>query len=367
MNHSWLKTTVVYVFPLGILGLALGLFVRSLRYGNTEAVAVEPKLAEIAVDPLQYQAVTVHLQLINRSGKAIRIRKAETSCGCASLVTRGGKTLVEPMNVLPGDTVPWQVEIHTVGRLGPNEFKVHFEVESEGRTSHALSTIKMNVHPAILVHPHLIEFQNIAPGEQRNATVVLSDRYPDSGYSVKHLRSSDPERIQVQVVAPEKDTPVGAADAEGNAANLRPRWCIKVRYVAPSSPRALIQDTIVLEPNGKLLPQISIPVICTMMPPDYELSPPSLVLPADSRGRTVQRTIRCRVRPGTNAALQVLSAPRTAKVTFVPLDEQTQDLQIALEVPRDPADISTLEPIRIGSGHRPSPAFSIPIEFIRLK
>ncbi len=108
MSHPWLKLSITYLIPLAILGLALGVFFRALGIGRADLVTVEPQIAEIAVDPLQYQAITVHLQLTNRTNKTIQIRKADTSCGCASLVTRGGNTLVEPLDV--------PLEVHFHGR-----------------------------------------------------------------------------------------------------------------------------------------------------------------------------------------------------------------------------------------------------------
>jgi hypothetical protein len=363
MSHPWLKPVIMYLLPLAILGLALGVFFRSLGTGHAELVAVEPEVAEVAVDPLQFQAVTVHLQLTNHTSKTIQVRKAETSCGCASLVTRGGKTLVEPLDVPSGGAVPWQVVIHTGARSGPNEFMVFFETESGGRISQMVSTIKMNIRPAIAYNPRVIEFGDVGPGSEHTATIVLSDGYPDSGYNVAHVHVSDPERLEVKIMPPDKDTPTGLAEADSSA-NLRVRWYIKLRYLSPKAARALVQDEIILEPENDLHPQISIPVTCKMTPPAYEISPETLVFSADSLGRTIQRTIRCRMRPEADAALKVNSAPSWAKVDVVHLDAQTEELRVTLKVPQLAADASAIKPIVIGSGSSASNAFSIPIEFV---
>jgi|GEM_PF-5588410 hypothetical protein len=365
MSSPWLKHILIYLLPFAILGLALGIFFRSLAIGHAALVTVEPQVLEVAVDPLQFQAVTVHLQLTNRTGKTIQVRKAETSCSCASLVTRGGHTLVEPLNVPPGSSVPWQVVIHTGGRSGPNKFMVFFETESDGRISQTLSTIKMNIRPALAIIPSMIEFGEVAPGEKRVATVVLSDGYSDSGYNVSRFHVSDPERLSVKITPAKRDTPTGLANVEG-AAHFHARWRIELRYLAPMSPHALVQDEVILEPKNNLHPQLSIPVTCRMKPPLYELYPETLVLTKDTLGRTVKRTIRCRLNGGAKPELQVIFSPKLAKVRIVQIDTQISELQIILNVPQSTVEASAIEPIVIGYGPDLLKAFIIPIEFLEL-
>lgn len=364
MSHPWLKPSITYLLPLAILGLALGVFFRALGISRIGPVTVEPQIAEIAVDPLQYEAVPVHLQLTNRTNKAIQIRKAETSCGCASLVTRGGQTLVEPLDVPSRGTVPWLVVIHTAGRIGPSEFKVYFEIVSGGRVSHAISTIKMNILPAISINPRSIDFGRMKPREERAAKVLLSDAYPDAGYCVSKVNVSDPERLQVKIVPAEKITPTCVADSTKPAVNFRPRWCIHLDYLAPLAPRALVGDEIVLVPKDEMHPQISLPVTCTMVPPPYAISPETLVLPADCLGQTLTRTIRCRLHRSVDPALQVISAPKSVKVNIVPLGARIAELHVTINVPHRLTDASAIKPIRIGYGAGPSMAFTIPLEFL---
>ena len=363
MSHPSKKLIIMYLLPFAILGLALGVLFRSLGIGHARLVAVEPQVVEVAVDPLQFQAVTVHLQLTNHSSNTIQVRKTETSCGCASLVTRGGYTPVEPLDVLPGGTVPWQVVIHTGARSGLNNFMVFFETESGGRISQTVSTIKMNIRPALAIMPSIIELGEVAPRSEREATVVLSDGYSDSGYKVARFHVSDPERLQVKIIPAERDSATGLADTEG-AANFRARSRIKLRYLAPAKPRAIVQDEIILEPEDNLHPQLSIPVTCRMKPPPYEISPEVLVFTADFLGRTLKRTIRCRLHSGADPALQVISAPQSATVNIVKLDGQTEELQITLKVPQLATDASTIKPIVIGNSSSSSNAFTIPIEFL---
>ncbi len=365
MSHPWLKLTISYLVPLAILGLGLGVLFRSLGIGHVHPVAVEPQVLEVAVDPLQFQAVTVHLQLTNHSSKTIQVRKAEPSCGCASLVTRGGNRLVKPLDVPSGGTVPWQVVINTGGLSGPQSFTVLFETESGGRINQTVSTIKMNIRPTLAMVPSIIDFGDVAPGSEHTATVVFSDKYSDAGYEVARFRLSDPERLQVKIIPADKDTSTGLVDSE-DTANFRARWLIKLRYLAPASPRAVVQDEIILEPKNKVHPQLSIPVTCRMKPPPYEYSPETLVLTAETLGQTLKRTIRCRLHGGAGTGLQVISAPKSAKVNIIQIDAQISDLQVTINVPQSAAEASAIKPIVIGCGSGQLNAFTIPIEFLGL-
>jgi hypothetical protein len=350
------------LLPLAILGLALGVLLRSLGVSRAHEVAIEPQVTEIAVDPMQYQAVTVHLQLANRTSKSIRVRKAVTSCGCASLVMRGGATLVEPLDVSSAARVPWQLVIHTQGRVGSHEFKALFEIESESGISQTEAAIRMNIRPAIALSPESLAFHEIAPGDKRVGRITLSDGYPDSGYKVADVRVSDPERLHVRIRPAAESEPTGLTDTA--ARDFRARWQIELHYLAPAAPRALVQDEIVLEPENSLHPSISIPVQCTMMPAEYEAFPEALVLTAECLGQTIQRTIRCRIRPDCDPAIQLVSAPAWTKLTIVDLDARTKELRITLEVPKSAADLSVTSPIVIGTGHSGPKPLSIPIEWL---
>lgn len=140
---------------------------------------------EIAVDPLQYQAIPIHLQFTNRSSEAIRVTQAEPSCGCTDLVTRGGSALLAPLVLSPGESLPWQATIHTEGRIGPQSFLVRLETESGGETVEHISTIRMNVKPAVAVAPARIEFADVMPGALESAEITLWDGHPDPGLRLK--------------------------------------------------------------------------------------------------------------------------------------------------------------------------------------
>lgn len=352
-----------HLIPAALLGLAIGIFLYSLTLRPAAGVGVQPEAVEIAVDPLQYQAVNVHLQVSNRSGKPARILRADTSCGCASLVTRGGIKMFEPLDLPAGGAIPWQVVIHTQGRIGAQDFMVYFEVETGGVVSRVTSTIKTRIRPALAIDPAAVEFHDVAPGEVRKASVVLFDGYADSGYEVAQTQVSDPQRVQAKVVPIFNADTFNFPDSASSAASLRSRLRLEVSYTSPAHPRAIVQDEVVLEPKNGLHPRISVPILCRMTPPAYEVSPSTLSFATASLGQIVRRTVRCRIRPGIDSAIRVLSAPSWAKVTVDRVDPLTADLQVTLDVPQS-APGPQIEPIVLGCGPSDPNRFSIPIEFL---
>lgn len=324
-----------------ILGLSLGLFLRTI-IARTPKVQLEPRLIEVPIDVLQHETVPIYLMLTNQGDSPFTITKVDSSCGCMSIVTRGGLPFVDPIVVSPGDSMPWEIKIAPYGRNGKQTFKVLFETMSQkGAITQNISTIVMNIRPAIATDPPIVELQEGEPGTWQTTEVKILDGFPGIGLLLDEIRVSDSERIKVELSKNNSNEAVTLLDYDPNTNTSRDipfisRYLLKIRYLVPSSTtKTTLHDQLTLVPQNEMHPEVIIPVYCKIKPTGYELSPQELWVFPRSLGQTIKRTLSFRFPESIQSQLQVLKIPPFVSLDIVDVSAKTKRCIVTIDIPED--------------------------------
>jgi hypothetical protein len=359
------------ILTILVFGLGAGLFMRSL-YSRHDDLVLEPRSVEVALNPRQFEVITVHLQLTNHGRQRAIVKNVDTSCACTSLVTRGGQGLVEPLELSRGMSIPWQVDVSTLGQLGPQEYQVRFEVAIGNTQIRQLtSTIKMNVLPAIKIDPPEIDFSQVEAGTIHSAQIGVFDSYPGDGLQLKDIAVSDPNRIHV-IMLPEGEATAATLTSPSmqseNDLKFRLRYKVTVQYRTPDvAADPIVHDRLTLIPVKQQHPRISVPIKCRMTPPEYRVSPQMLWIGPESLGRTIQRTVRCKLRTRGGPPLCVLQQPSFVKVDAVEVEPDVKDFHVTLDLPKTLDDEMMDNEIVMGVQDDRTLAFTIPIKVVATK
>lgn len=179
-------------------------------------------------DTLKY---TLHF--VNTSRREVMIERVDTGCGC---------TVAEwsSRRLRPGERGSLMVQFNPTGFTGQVESAIQLYLYSfqQPVTCH----IRANVNPLFVPSPPIVDFEQVNPGRQANATVVLRNT---SGQQVKvtHIHSSAPY-IHARLLS------------EASANSRHP--VITISLVNP--PVGRLYEHLSIQTSLKERPQIDIPI-----------------------------------------------------------------------------------------------------------
>ena len=333
-------------------------------------VTLEPENLEIADDPLQYETVSVHLRLTNRSQRAVRIANYITSCSCTKFLGADGKELPPGSEIPPDGAFPCAVNIDTGGRLGPQEFKVMCQIESDGRIQNLISTIKMRVRQGFQFDPESVQFGEALPGTQLAGEVRIFDSYPGPGVRFD-AAASDASRIKTELVSLATDRPANGIIEQKHTTDarqhvLKPRFLLKINYLVPDVTfGGEVNDFVMLVPNGGQLPRFKIPILCRTRRPLFRINPSMIPVFPSMLGSETVRTLRLIFDGNIERTAEIVHAPAFVTLTIKRTGSDAMDLEARLNL-TDKSDLQSAQYISLQIGGPNGDRVDIPVRLINL-
>lgn len=296
---------------LGTIAVVAGLtfFVgRGIWSGaDLRRVVLEPSILEF-VDPVREGEVPLaHLSLRNGSAQPVLLESVVASCGCMEVVTRGGKTVSQPIALAPGERLPLRVRLNTQGYSGDREFAVGTAGSGgddvRGRFS-AAAFIRLQVLAGLRVEPQTVVLYS-KPGEREaRSELTLFDAFPDPGVTIKQVRYSDEQRFRgtLEPFGPDQQ-------ATPRETGWTPRSRLRLVFLVPENGIESVGEHVEFVPEDSSQPAVRVPVIWRAPPPPIGLTPRVLVLECDRLGEKLTRKVQCAINDRSVGELAVLQKP----------------------------------------------------------
>lgn len=256
MKRLRLAIILIAVATSGVIARIAYRVHTSERNSSAQPLVCEPSAITLARDPLETEKVTVNLQLKNTSEETTTITEAVASCGCTDLVTTGGIPFDSPIELRPGEVMPWQATIDTTYRIGSQVIYVSFSGKSKGREVSAQSAIRFFVRSGWRVRPQQLSFTELSSADTAKATIDVYDAYPDPGIRIKRIVTSHPN-LRVSLRTPGTDS-TEFLHFRGHA--LKKRYEVRLSY-RPDFRFGSTHEFITLIPSNKHQRAIEIPII----------------------------------------------------------------------------------------------------------
>lgn len=309
-----------------VLGLAVGM-VFSAAGSRAPQVSLEPSVVELVEDPLEHQTVSLPFQLLNHTSTPIIVRGASASCNCMNVVTRGGQPLRSPLEVPPGKTLPWQVDLVTSGRNGPQEYRFTVDCLVNGQPRELSSRVLINIQSGWRADPPILQFQGAAALDDVSGEVAIFDGFGERGFRVGDVRVSNPNRLSARLEPVKESAVAKRLSIAGQQLPQRYRLMVTMKSGEPGELRQERVTLVAAEPNQ---PDLEVGVVCRTKPRDYELFPSTLVIsPTDSES-TARRTVQCRIHNRASPRLKVLRAPEHWTVDVKRVSDSLVEMEIVI-------------------------------------
>ena len=236
---------------------------------------------------LRGQKAIGHYRVFNPSRNAMQIRRTQTGCGCAVLVTQGGS--LDNCVVPPESHLDLTLEVSSAGRAGqvllPFALELHDSYDQSREISAAFS---MFVNPgwAVTKECLTINAQGREGYEVVTDQVVLYRTSAAHPFTVERITSSDPA-ISVEVLEPVLETKTEMKLSFADDETTSPACILRVSAVARNITESR-RATLVCElSHGLERPTLEI-VVLSPRPP-LSCAPKSIVV--DARQHKIKKQI----------------------------------------------------------------------------
>ncbi len=270
-------------------------------------VVLEPEVVEF-VEPVREGEVTsVHLAVRNASSQVAYVESVVASCGCMEVVTRGGKTVSQPIALAPGERLPLHVRLNTRGYSGAREFAVGAAGSGgngmRGRFT-AAAFIRLQVLAGLRVEPQTVVLHS-EPGEREaRSELTLSDAFPDPGVTIKQVRYSDEQHLRGTLEPVDPDQQVASRETGWTT-----RSRLRLVFLVPEDGIESVGEHVEFVPEDSSQPAERVPVIWRAPPPRIGLTQRVLVLEYDRLGEKLTRKVQCAINDRSVGELAVLRKP----------------------------------------------------------
>ncbi|MFC1759554.1 DUF1573 domain-containing protein [Planctomycetota bacterium] len=186
------------------LAIPAGVIARYLQ-NDDSPVVLSPHTLVIEEPSCERDVLKAEFKLRNTSDNELRISGINTSCGCLSVVTKGGESLQEGTVVPGGSNIDIEVAIDTStssGQLGQSFF---IDAEIKGDPIDPLvGNVEYFVLPGLRLDPAVLEVKPSPDGTQATGVVSILDGFVDPGVEVTVANISGP--IEIWPVKPQNKT-----------------------------------------------------------------------------------------------------------------------------------------------------------------
>ncbi len=327
-------TLQVLAIAICLFGLSLGMAFSATRTQTQPVVALEPQLVELVEEPFEHQKISVAFQLRNPTLSPIKVLKVSPSCGCMNVVTRGGQPMTAPLTLASGRQLPWQVELATEGRIGPQEYSLTLDCLVDDKPMQLTSKISFVVRSSWRADPPIVDIYNAEPGEELTREIGIYDAFGTRGFRVAKVETSNPARLTADLIPPEQGVESSPKILQFGAAQLDRRYRLSITMRAGEL-NEVTQYKVLLTSAEPDQPILEIPVICRVKPSPYEMIPNVLYLPASQADEPTRRTVRC-VLHGVKGPLRVLRAPSHTEIDCHAVEDNTVEIDLVVKAKREP-------------------------------
>ena len=162
----------------------------------------------------------------------------------------------------------------------------------------------------------------------------LFDAYPGEGIGITEIKSSDPQRLQVeQIVGFEPNHPPEDSDVGVNPrADFRHRHRLRIKCLSGSQVGHWFRGAITIIPDSAEMPPLTIPVNVRTRAPSYQVSPEKLILVLPDAETSAQRRIKFEFRPGEPSDVTVLKTPDFLEVKIETENPKTKVIDVNFRI-----------------------------------
>ena len=295
-----------------------------LTFRVPRGIELSPNTIVPTTVPIEGEMVTHRMTLRNPNLFAVRLKNVDASCGCSTIVHRGGEEVKVGEVLPPRAAMDLEVTVNTMGQVSPRQVRVAIEAARlDGRTvPGATARIDVPVKAGPRVEPMALIFRDVMPEKEASRELIIADGQ-DHPVQIKEIKFSDPDHFSGRLI------PADASERRiGKSMKLAHRLVVTYRS---SQPVEMGNAFVELVPLQSRFAPLRVPIYVRSSKVYTGFVPEKLVVVVRAGETSVKRNVMLRTGSGS-AEVKLVSHPSFVNVNLGHSSGDEREIELSIDV-----------------------------------
>lgn len=199
--------------------------------------------------------------VMNKGTDILNIEKVKTTCGCT--------TVSYSREIPPNGEGKITMKVNTRGYGGRKLTKAIAVITNDGRKPESILTVSGNIELFATISPQVVRLNGKIGDELKSVVKITQEKkYP---FAIKKIRAQEGTNIKYEF---KEDKSISESQSASTAQTIEKKYSVIVANVKKDA--GFYYDTLILETDSKIQPQIKINVMARILDPNAQAQSPFL-------------------------------------------------------------------------------------------